>query len=110
MLIKGVKSLHKKKLFFGKFCLTSRIFLVSVLLPASVERFFVSPMHDFYNTVWVKVAQVYFSEMGSGIMIGKVGKVGNLGKVEKVGNVGNVGNIGKVGKIGKIGKVGKEKK
>ena len=29
-------------MFFGEFCLTSRIFLVSVLLSASVERCFVS--------------------------------------------------------------------
>ena len=37
----------KKSLFFGEFCLTSRIFLVSVLLSASVERCFVSRMRDF---------------------------------------------------------------
>ena len=35
---------QKKKKFFGEFCPTSRIFLVSVLLSALVERFFVSRM------------------------------------------------------------------
>ena len=35
-------------MFFSEFCLTSRIFLVSVLLFALVERFFVSRMRDFY--------------------------------------------------------------
>ena len=34
--------------FCVKFCLTSRIFLVSVLLSASVERCFVSRMRDFF--------------------------------------------------------------
>ena len=34
-------------MFFGEFCCTSRIFLVSVLLSASVERCYVSRMRDF---------------------------------------------------------------
>ena len=38
---------QKKVIYFGKFCLTSRIFLVSVLLYALVERCFVSRMRDF---------------------------------------------------------------
>ena len=46
LLIKGVKLPHKK-VNFGEFCLTSRIFLVSVLLSATVERCFVSCMRDF---------------------------------------------------------------
>ena len=45
-----------KSLFFGKFCLTSRIFLASVLLSASVERCFVSRMRDF------KIIFLFFSE------------------------------------------------
>ena len=44
---KWCKIAAQKKSFLGKFCLTSRIFLVSVLLSASVERFFVSHMQDF---------------------------------------------------------------
>ena len=47
LLIKGSKLPRKKSFFFYKFCLTSRIFLVLVLLFASVERFFVSRMRDF---------------------------------------------------------------
>ena len=49
---KGCKiAARKEKSFlFGKFCLTSRIFLVSVLLSGSDERFFVSRMRDFYNS------------------------------------------------------------
>ena len=48
-LIKGVKLPRKKKVCFcGKFCLPSRIFLVSVLLSALFERFFVSRMQDFF--------------------------------------------------------------
>ena len=43
----GVKLPRRKSQFFGEFCLTSRIFLVSVLLFASVERCFVSRMQDF---------------------------------------------------------------
>ena len=35
-------------LIFDKFCLTSRIFLVSVLLSVSVKRCFVSCMRDFF--------------------------------------------------------------
>ena len=50
LLIKGVKLPHRKKVFFfGKFCFTSRIFLVSVLLSASVEKFFVSRLQDFHR-------------------------------------------------------------
>ena len=45
--INGVKLLCKKSFLGGKFWLTSRIFLVLVLLSASVERFFVSGMRDF---------------------------------------------------------------
>ena len=37
--------------FFGKFCPTSRILLVLVLLSASVERCFVSRMRDFVNAI-----------------------------------------------------------
>ena len=45
---KGYKiDAQKQVFFFGKFCLTSRIFLVSVLISASAERFFVSRMRDF---------------------------------------------------------------
>ena len=36
--------------FFGEFYLTSRIFLVSVVLSASVERCFFSRMRDFFST------------------------------------------------------------
>ena len=43
---KGVKLLPKK-VFLGEFCPTSRIFLLSMLLSASVKRFFVSRMRDF---------------------------------------------------------------
>ena len=47
--LKGWKlAAQKKNYFFGDFCLTSRIFLVSVLLSALVERFFVSRMRDFF--------------------------------------------------------------
>ena len=52
MLVKGVKWPRKIKIsffflfFFCKFCLTSRIFLVVVLLSASVGRCFVSCMQD----------------------------------------------------------------
>ena len=35
-------------LFFSKFCLTSRIFLVLMLLSVSVKRYFVSHMRDFF--------------------------------------------------------------
>ena len=51
LVIKGIKSPRKKSLIFDKFCLTSRIFLVSVLLSASVERCFVSCMQDFFSSV-----------------------------------------------------------
>ena len=48
---KGCKiATQKKGLFFGEFCLTSRIFLVSVPLSASVERCFVSRMLIFTNS------------------------------------------------------------
>ena len=48
-LIKGVKLPRNFCLLFfrANFALLSRIFLVSVLLSASVERFFVSHMRDF---------------------------------------------------------------
>ena len=51
LLIKGENLPHKKKVFFffGKFCLTGRIFLASVILSASVERCFVSRMRDFLS-------------------------------------------------------------
>ena len=49
LLIKDVKSPCKKSLIFNEFCLTSRIFLVSVLQSASVKRCFVSRMRDFYD-------------------------------------------------------------
>ena len=50
LLRKGVKSPGKTKfVFFGELCLSSRIFLVSVLLSASVERCFVSRMRDFFR-------------------------------------------------------------
>ena len=52
LLIKGVKLPCKKVSFLDKFCLTSRIFSVSVLLSALVERFFVSCMHDFCSIVF----------------------------------------------------------
>ena len=51
MLIKGVKLQRKKKKVFGEFCLSSAIFLVSVLLSASVERCFVSRMRDFFKKI-----------------------------------------------------------
>ena len=47
LLINSVKSPRKKKLFFGEFCLTSRTFLLLVLLSASVKRFFGSCMRFF---------------------------------------------------------------
>ena len=40
LLIKGVKLSRTIFFVFGKFCLTSRILLVSVLLSALVERFY----------------------------------------------------------------------
>ena len=53
LLTQGFKSSHKKSFFFSfffcEFCFTSRIFLVLVLLSASVERFFVFRMRDFYS-------------------------------------------------------------
>ena len=50
LLIKGVKLPRKKKVFSSSanFALLSRILLVLVLLSASVERFFVSRMRDFF--------------------------------------------------------------
>ena len=50
----GVKLQRNKKLFFGEFCFTSRIFLVSVLLFALVKSCFVSLMPDFKTGVLVK--------------------------------------------------------
>ena len=48
LLRNGVKlPCAKKVVFFGKFCLTCRIFLLSVLLSASVKRFSVFQMVDF---------------------------------------------------------------
>ena len=47
LLIRGVKSPRNLFLIFDKFCLTSRIFLVLVLLSASVERCLFSRMRDF---------------------------------------------------------------
>ena len=49
LLMKGVKSPRKKSLFFNKFCLTSKIFFMFVLLSASVERFFVTHMQDLFK-------------------------------------------------------------
>ena len=51
LLIKDEKSPGKKSFFFSKFCLTSRMFLVWVLLSASVDRFFVSCMGNFLDNV-----------------------------------------------------------
>ena len=45
---KEYKIAAQKKLVFGKFCLTSWIFLVSVLLSKWVERSIVSRMKDFF--------------------------------------------------------------
>ena len=44
--MKGVKLPRKKNCFFGEFCPTSRIFLVLVLLSASVKICFVSRIRD----------------------------------------------------------------
>ena len=44
----------QKKSVFRKIFLTSRIFLVSVLLSASVKRFFVFRMRDFFFVVFTK--------------------------------------------------------
>ena len=52
LLIKGVKYPCKKNVFFfGKFGLTSRIFLVLMLQSALVERLFVSCMRDLKKNV-----------------------------------------------------------
>ena len=45
---KGCKISVQFFFFFWEFCLTSRIFLLLVLLSASEERFFVSHMQDFF--------------------------------------------------------------
>ena len=45
----------------SKFCLTSRIFLVPVLLSASVERCFVSRMRNFYISDWCKTKNLCFA-------------------------------------------------
>ena len=37
----------EKSMFFGEFCITVRIFLISVLLSPLVETFFFSRMRDF---------------------------------------------------------------
>ena len=50
--IKGCEIAAQQKVFFGEFCHTSRMFLVSVLLSASVERCFVSLMCDFFTLSW----------------------------------------------------------
>ena len=47
LLILGVKLARIFYLIFCKFCLTSTVFLVSVLLSALVKRFLVSHMQDF---------------------------------------------------------------
>ena len=49
-LIKGVKLPRKKKMYFflANFALLAGFFLVLVLLSASVKRFFVSCMQDFF--------------------------------------------------------------
>ena len=52
---------QKKSLFFGEFCLTSKICLVSVLISASVEGFFVSYMEDFFFICLLSVRiQLYY--------------------------------------------------
>ena len=56
-VMKGVKSPRKKSFFFGEFCLTSRIFLVSVQLSALVERCFVSRMRDFFLVGFQKLTR-----------------------------------------------------
>ena len=50
LLTKGVKLPRKKNSFFAEFCLTYRIFLVSVLLSALVKKCFVSRMRVFVYT------------------------------------------------------------
>ena len=57
LLIKDVKSPRKKKIVFRQFCLTSRIFLVLVLLSASVKRCFVSCMLDFFFLIWFNMSK-----------------------------------------------------
>ena len=62
LLIKGVKLQRNKRLIFNKFCLTIRIVLVSVLLSASVERFFLVLFSWFFvlwyfSGLWVLVNQ-----------------------------------------------------
>ena len=70
---KGCKITAQKKMLFGEFCLTSRIFLVSVPLSASVERCFVFRMRDFLGLLtdilkqdssgqeakWAKISSIY---------------------------------------------------
>ena len=49
---KGSKIAGQKKVAVGEFCLTKRIFLVSVLLSASVVKCFVSHNQDFVGDFW----------------------------------------------------------
>ena len=49
---KGFKLPRKKRLIFGKFCLSSRIFLVLVLLSALVQICFVSHIWDFCGKIF----------------------------------------------------------
>ena len=47
--IAAQRTTQKNLFFFGEFCLTSKILLVSVQLSASVERCFVSRIRDFFG-------------------------------------------------------------
>ena len=58
---KGSKIARQKKVVVGEFCLTSRIFLLSVLLSASVKRFYVSRMRDFFLTHFANILELSFS-------------------------------------------------
>ena len=53
------KGCKKLVFFICKFCLTSRICLVSVLLSASVERCFVSHMRDFEKNIFFKSIHIF---------------------------------------------------
>ena len=58
---KKCKITAEKKM--GEFCLTSRIFLVSVLLSALVKRCFVSHMRDFFLYIIGKSAVYQTGEL-----------------------------------------------
>ena len=90
---------QKKFVFFGEFCLTRRIFLVSVLKSASDGRFFVSHMRDFFvwqigfeftpiigifSDLWQSLA-IFFANVWQSLMIfgdlwQSVAILGNLGQ------------------------------